>query len=315
MDVDEALEARPAPVFGCLRANEAATPLLPRPSAALHVQWCKQELQWRKSVYSLTDAFRTQAAHREERLAIKSPITGTIGKIAASRSRVRIAQASLERLLETRVDAEVPSTYSCLCVCERFADQAEVQVLAKPSFAWPLGLVAAHVCDRFADVERAFDAVFLYKCPHVQGLYRGGDLDGAFEEPQEEDELGYHKRSCALVRVWLCTQLCRAKPDFAQLWRWLAGVLNEPPRRVSASLLLTALETMAQGASQGLMAKLVAYAEAHYLPKVRELHLADPRLLDAELALLELWVQGFRDGSLPARPEMPEEETGLFEDA
>lgn len=292
-----------------------------------------EALENKNSLVSMLDqydkdlrAFCDDISMKDARRGIKKFITLSVQQISATQEQVRKKSMGLIEFLSQQQG--VHKQFALVTLAAKMVSQCEAQVALIPSFAFPLGEVAASVGRAFPDFISILIGMLQKECPLcVPELFQPGPKasknvefynamkfrvkDGANAVVNIESEEEYVNRLQGYVRLYAAILQTDNSPDLANVymgkaWSYLAWLLNEIPAcRYSASALdafLSVAGFKLYGTFRGQFEKLIKYIASYFLRD-----LSDTRDPDASAvsARLESYIEMRQYHKVPKGRDMP----------
>lgn len=191
--------------------------------------------------------------------AVRRDIVAAIGRVTNRREEIMRVATELDGIFRTTKQAGENVYYWAMNVtAKKLVKQAETEALVKSAPAFPVAHVAVLLFTTHAKFLDVLMARFAKKCPYVTPMYipkAAGDSNDVYmqklgykkKESGYETEAQYDARQAAIFTLY-CAILQTKPPVGTNVhgmdngWRWMARILNMPPRPITPALIQVFLE-------------------------------------------------------------------------
>ncbi|KAK3833831.1 MAG: GLE1-like protein-domain-containing protein [Linnemannia elongata] len=191
--------------------------------------------------------------------ALRRDIVASIGTVTNKREEIMRVATELDRTFRTTMQAGDNAYYWAMNVtAKKLVKQAETEALVKSAPAFPVAHVAVLLFTTHTKFLEVLMARFAKKCPYVTPMYipkAAGDSNDVYmkklaykkKESGYETEAQYDARQAAIFTLY-CAILQTKPPVGTNIhgmdngWRWMARILNMPPRPITPALIQVFLE-------------------------------------------------------------------------
>ncbi|KAG0373535.1 hypothetical protein BGX24_011574 [Mortierella sp. AD032] len=191
--------------------------------------------------------------------AIRRDIVSAIGRVTNRQDEIMRVATEIDAMLRNTMHmGEIPYYWALNVIAKKLVKQSETECLVRSSPAFPLAHVAVLLFTTHAKFLEVLMARFAKKCVYVTPVYvpkAPGDSTEEYmmklaykkKESGFETEAQYDARQCAIFTLY-CAILQTKPPMGSNVhamdngWRWMARILNMPPRPITPSLIQVFLE-------------------------------------------------------------------------
>ncbi|KAG0298258.1 Nuclear pore complex nucleoporin component [Linnemannia gamsii] len=191
--------------------------------------------------------------------AVRRDIVAAIGRVTNRREEIMRVATELDGIFRTTMQAGENVYYWAMNVtAKKLVKQSETEALVKSAPTFPVAHVAVLLFTTHAKFLDVLMARFAKKCPYVTPMYipkANGDSAEQFltklgykkKESGFESEAQYDSRQAAIFTLY-CAILQTKPPVGTNVhgidngWRWMARILNMPPRPITPALIQVFLE-------------------------------------------------------------------------
>ncbi|KAF9131756.1 hypothetical protein BGW39_001358 [Mortierella sp. 14UC] len=191
--------------------------------------------------------------------ATRRDIVSAIGRVTNRQDEIMRVAMEIDAMLQNTMRmGEVPYYWAMNVIAKKLVKQSETECLVRSAPAFPLAHVAVLLFTSHAQFLEVLMARFAKKCVYVTPVYvpkAPGDSAEQYmtklaykkKESGFESEAQYDARQCAIFTLY-CAILQTKPPVGANVhamdngWRWMARILNMPPRPITPALIQVFLE-------------------------------------------------------------------------
>ncbi|KAF9148595.1 hypothetical protein BG015_009657 [Linnemannia schmuckeri] len=238
-------------------ASAKSTSLFASDSARQEWEAYSKVLEHIKTV--VTPSITSNPALKKNCNAVRRDIVAAIGRVTNRREEIMRVATELDGIFRTTMQAGENVYYWAMNVtAKKLVKQAETEALVKSAPAFPVAHVAVLLFTTHAKFLDVLMARFAKKCPYVTPMYipkAAGDSNDVYmkklaykkKESGYETEAQYDARQAAIFTLY-CAILQTKPPVGSNVhgmdngWRWMARILNMPPRPITPALIQVFLE-------------------------------------------------------------------------
>ncbi|KAF9909063.1 hypothetical protein EC991_009124 [Linnemannia zychae] len=191
--------------------------------------------------------------------ATRRDIVSAIGRVTNRQDEIMRVATEIDALLQNTMRmGEIPYYWAMNVIAKKLVKQSETECLVRSAPAFPLAHVAVLLFTTHSKFLEVLMARFAKKCVYVTPIYvpkAPGDTAEQYmtklaykkKESGFESEAQYDARQCAIFTLY-CAILQTKPPVGANVhamdngWRWMARILNMPPRPITPALIQVFLE-------------------------------------------------------------------------
>jgi hypothetical protein len=243
----------------------------------------------------------------------KMKITTRLGQFTHGQSKVIEIAKAISSLLEESKNSPEMYDYLMYLVAKQIVKQSEKEVAVKQDLAFPIAIFCCMLLEKHKPFKDILLGKLIQRCPYIVPMYikKGSSSDEEYRknlgyiktDEKYETEIQYQERMCGILALYAAILQTTALPHSYGIengWRWLARILNMPPRRITPLLLLTFLEItgfMLYKTFPQQMPKLMQLLIKEYIPRMPEASIASTTRLK-----LFLEENVLKRGTLPEPP-------------
>ncbi|KAG9067320.1 hypothetical protein KI688_012103 [Linnemannia hyalina] len=252
-----AVKAKKAAEEAASLASAKSTSLFASDSAKQEWETYSKVLEHIKTV--VTPSITSNPGLKKNCNAVRRDIVAAIGRVTNKREEIMRVATELDGIFRTTMQAGENVYYWAMNVtAKKLVKQAETEALVKSAPAFPVAHVAVLLFTTHAKFLDVLMARFAKKCPYVTPMYipkAAGDSNDVYmtklaykkKESGYETEAQYDARQAAIFTLY-CAILQTKPPVGSNVhgmdngWRWMARILNMPPRPITPALIQVFLE-------------------------------------------------------------------------
>ncbi|KAJ1950871.1 hypothetical protein FBU59_000481 [Linderina macrospora] len=219
----------------------------------------------------------------------KGLIIRSVGQLVSTMEGVRrVSQHIMQIIAEAERYGEAVHLWVLNLAAKAIVKQAEAEVSAKLSAAYPLAAMAVEVMERYPMLAELIFVRLVKKCPYVVPQYMARKPGQSVNEylksmgykEHDDDELeasaAYESRMVGMVALFAAivqtTTPASGNPMSVHYgWTWMARMMNLAPRVISPGLVMTFVEiagTTMMAAYGKQFKKLLRILATHWVPKI-----------------------------------------------
>lgn len=184
-------------------------------------------------------------------------------QITNMKSQIQAKINTLGQLLNaSKTGSELEYRYCLALISQKLVDQCDILICRQPASAWGVAHTLVPLAAHHPILMEFVIATFYNKCPYTVPCYpkRAALPDGTMESEEDfvykklkykkkedgkETDEAYFERMSGYLYLYsaiTCVPVNNHPHGIEEAWTWLARVLNMPPRRATAHVLLAVLK-------------------------------------------------------------------------